>query len=229
MVSAHGNTMPEEKAAQESTVCLGVISGAHGIRGEVKIKAFGEDPLAIGGYGPLSDETGGTTVEITTVRPNKGGVVARIKGVGDRNQAEALKGLMLYVERSALPEAAQDEYYHADLVGLSVELSDGKPMGQVIAVQDFGAGPMLEIRLSGSSQTGGQTESKTGGKTESKAGGKMRAKAENTLLAPFTRETVPEVDLTGGRLVLDPPPGLLDGPEGGPESGRKTRRGGNRK
>jgi 16S rRNA processing protein RimM len=229
--------MPEEKSAQESKVCLGVISGAHGIRGEVKIKAFGEDPLAIAGYGPLSDETGGTTVEITTVRPNKGGVVARIKGVGDRNQAEALKGLMLYVERSALPEAAQDEYYHADLVGLSVELSDGKPMGQVIAVQDFGAGPMLEIRLSGSSQpggqTGGQTESQTGGQTggkaESKARGKMRAKAENTLLAPFTRETVPEVDLTGGRLVLDPPPGLLDGPEGGPEGGRKTRRGGNRK
>ncbi len=213
--------MPEEKAAQESKVCLGVISGAHGIRGEVKIKAFGEDPLAIGVYGPLSDETGGTTVEITTVRPNKGGVIARIKGVGDRNQAEALKGLMLYVERSALPEAAQDEYYHADLVGLSVELSDGKPMGQVIAVQDFGAGPMLEIRLSGSSQTGGQAGSQTRGK--------MRAKAGDTLLAPFTRETVPEVDLTGGRLVLDPPPGLLDGPEGGPKGGRKTRRGGNRK
>ncbi len=225
--------MPEEKAAQESKVCLGVISGAHGIRGEVKIKAFGEDPLAIGVYGPLSDETGGTTVEITTVRPNKGGVIARIAGVGDRNQAEALKGLMLYVERSALPEAAQDEYYHADLVGLSVELSDGTPMGQVIAVQDFGAGPMLEIRLSGSSQTESQTEGQAGGQTESpterKTRGKMRAKAENTLLAPFTRETVPEVDLTGGRIVLNPPPGLLDGPEGGPKGGRETRQGGNRK
>ncbi|MCH8112813.1 MAG: ribosome maturation factor RimM [Proteobacteria bacterium] len=189
--------MPEEKAAQESKVCLGVISGAHGIRGEVKIKAFGEDPLAIGAYGPLSGETGGTTVEITTVRPNKGGVIARIKGIEDRTQAEALKGLKLYVERSALPDAAEDEYYHADLVGLSVELSDGKPMGKVIAVQDFGAGPMLEIRLSGPAQTG------------AKAG----TKAENTLLAPFTREIVPEVDLAGGRLVLDPPPGLLEGPK----------------
>lgn len=202
--------MPQEKAAQESKVCLGVISGAHGIRGEVKIKAFGEDPLAIGAYGPLSDETGSTTVEITTVRPSKGGVVARIKGVGDRNQAEALKGLKLFVARSALPEAAEDEYYHADLVGLSVELSDGKPMGQVIAVQDFGAGPMLEIRLSGASKTAGKSEGKTG------------AKAENTLLAPFTRDIVPEVDLAGGRLVLDPPPGLLEEP-GQARQGRGKR------
>ena len=193
--------MPEEKAAQESKVCLGVISGAHGIRGEVKIKAFGEDPLAIGAYGPLSGETGGTTVEIITVRPSKGGVIARIKGVGDRTQAEALKGLKLFVARSALPDAADDEYYHADLVGLKVELSNGKPMGKVIAVQDFGAGPMLEIRLSGPTKTEGKPEAKT------------RAKAENTLLAPFTREIVPEVDLAGGRLVLDPPPGLLEGPK----------------
>lgn len=195
--------MPEEKAAQESKVCLGVISGAHGIRGEVKIKAFGEDPLAIGAYGPLSDETGGTTVEITSVRPSKGGVIARIKGVGDRTQAEALKGLKLFVERSALPEAAEDEYYHADLVGLSVELSDGKPMGTVIAVQDFGAGPMLEISLSGPAKTG--------------------AKREETFLAPFTREIVPEVDLAGGRLVLDPPPGLLEGSEEGPKPGPRGR------
>lgn len=212
--------MPEEKAPQESKVCLGVISGAHGIRGEVKIKAFGDDPLAIGAYGPLSDEAGGTTVEITKVRPNKGGLIARIAGVGDRTQAEALKGLKLYVARSALPEAEENEYYHADLVGLSVELSDGKPMGHVIAVQDFGAGPMLEIRLSGSSQTGGQTESKAGGKTRAKAG----AKAENTLLAPFTQETVPEVDLAGGRLVLDPPPGLLEDLERRPQGRGKGRR-----
>ena len=197
--------MPVEKAARESKVCLGVISGAHGIRGEVKIKAFGEDPLAIGAYGPLSDETGGTTLEITTARPRKGGLIARIAGVEDRTQAEALKGLKLFVARSALPDAAEDEYYHADLVGLSVELSDGKPMGKVIAVQDFGAGPMLEIRLSGPAQTG--------------------AKGKNTLLAPFTRQIVPEVDLAGGRLVLDPPPGLLDGPKPaprGPGGGRRT-------
>lgn len=199
--------MPEKKAARESKVCLGVISGAHGIRGEVKIKAFGDDPLAIGAYGPLSDETGGTMIEITSLRPNKGGVVARIAGVGDRNQAEALKGLKLYVARSALPEAAQDEYYHADLVGLSVELSDGKPMGQVIAVQDFGAGPMLEIRLSGAAQAEDAAE----------------AKPVNTLLAPFTRKIVPEVDLAGGRLVLDPPPGLLDGPEGRSKPSRGGR------
>ncbi len=197
--------MPEEKAAQESKVCLGVISGAHGIRGEVKIKAFGEDPLAIGAYGPLSGETGGATVEITTVRPSKGGVIARIAGVGDRTQAEALKGLKLFVARSALPDAAEDEYYHADLVGLSVELSDGKTMGKVIAVQDFGAGPMLEIRLSGPAHTEGTTG----------------AKGENTLLAPFTREIVPEVDLAGGRLVLDPPPGLLEGPQGGSKPAKR--------
>ena len=196
--------MPEENAAQESKVCLGVISGAHGIRGEVKIKAFGDDPLAINAYGPLSDETGGSTVEITSLRSNKGGVIARIAGVGNRNQAEALKGLKLFVARSALPEAAEDEYYHADLVGVRVELSDGKAIGKVIAVQDFGAGPMLEIRLSGPARAG--------------------AKGEQTLLAPFTREIVPEVDLAGGRLILDPPPGLLEGParpQRGPGSGSR--------
>ncbi len=196
--------MPEEKAAQEFKVCLGVISGAHGIRGEVKIKAFGDDPLAINAYGPLSDEAGRTTLEITSVRPNKGGVIARIAGVADRNQAEALKGLKLYIARSALPEAAEDEYYHADLIGVRVELSDGKAIGRVIAVQDFGAGPMLEIRLSGPAPSG--------------------AKGEQTLLAPFTWEIVPEVDLAGGRLILDPPPGLLEGPERpqrGPGSGSR--------
>ena len=194
--------MPEENAEHEPKVCLGVISGAHGIRGEVKIKAFSEDPLRINAYGPLSDETGGTTVEITSLRPNKGGVIARIAGVADRDQAEALKGIKLFVARSALPEAAEDEYYQADLVGVRVELSDGKAIGRVIAVQDFGAGPMLEIRLSRPARAG--------------------AKGEQTLLAPFTREIVPEVDLAGGRLILDPPPGLLEGPER-PQRGSESR------
>lgn len=185
--------MPEEKAGQASKVCLGVISGAHGIRGEVKIKTFGEDPLAIGAYGPLSDETGSRSVEIAAVRPSKGGVVARITGVADRTQAETLKGLKLFIERSALPAPEEDEYYHADLVGLSVELSDGKAMGKVIAVQDFGAGPMLEISPVG-------------------AAGAKKGRKES-ILVPFTMETVPEVDLAGGRLVLNPPAELSEGPE----------------
>ncbi len=190
-------TKPEGNTGKTPRVCLGVVSGAHGIRGEVKIKTFGEDPLALGAYGPLSDETGSLTVEIAKVRPTKGGVIAAIDGIADRTRAEELKGVRLYVPRAALPGLEDEEYYHADLIGLAVELSDGQLLGEVIAMHDFGAGPVLEIRLA-------------------------QPPDADTVYAPFTREVVPEVDPAAGRLILNPPPGLLEGPQP-PRRGRRRK------
>ena len=159
-------------------ICLGVIAGAHGVRGLVKIKSFtgvAEDMLA---YGPLSDETGARRFEITVKGMAKGAVLAAIAGVGDREAAQALKGMGLYVERAALPAPEEEEdYYHADLVGLRAENLDGGQIGRVMAVHNFGAGDLLEIAR----EDGGE------------------------LLVPFTKAAVPEVDLAGGRLTIDPP------------------------
>jgi len=190
-------TKPRGDTEKTPRVCLGVVSGAHGIRGEVKIKTFGEDPLALGAYGPLRDEADSLSLKITKVRAAKGGVVAVIEGIADRNRAEELKGIRLYVSRAALPGLEDEEYYHADLVGLAVDLSDGQRLGEVIAVDDFGAGPVLEIRPA-------------------------EPPDAETIFAPFTREVVPQVDLSAGRLILDPPPGLLDGPK--PPRRRRRRK-----
>lgn len=173
-------------------VCLGVIAGARGLDGAVRIRSYTAEPLDIGAYGPLTDETGTRTYVVRPERLARGVVLARIDGVGDRAAAEALRGTRLYVPRERLPETARDEYYHEDLIGLAVALADGSVLGRVEAVQDFGAGDILEVRLG------------TGG----------------SVLVPFTRAVVPEVDLAAGRLVVDPPPGLLDGPGAPPPAGR---------
>ncbi|HQF31159.1 MAG TPA: ribosome maturation factor RimM, partial [Hyphomicrobiales bacterium] len=168
---------------QEDRVCLAVIGAAHGVRGEVRVKPFGADPLALGAYGPLADESGTREFEVAALRPVKGGMlVVRFRGVADRDAAERLNGTRLYVDRDRLPPPGEDEFYHADLIGLGAVHIDGAPLGRVVAVPDFGAGDLLEIAT---------------------GGGK-------TLLVPFTRAVVPEIDLAGGRLVVDPPPGLLD-------------------
>jgi 16S rRNA processing protein RimM len=156
-------------------ILLGRIAGAHGIRGEVLIKTFTAAPENIGAYGPLSDETGTRTFKLKSARATPKGVVARLQGVDDRNGAEALKGIALYIERDRLPEAAEDEFYHADLVGLTAVDGDGKPVGEIVAVQNYGAGDLLEIRLAGSS------------KTE---------------LVPFTNAAVPQVDVAARRVVV---------------------------
>jgi 16S rRNA processing protein RimM len=164
-----------QTAIHSGRVCVGVISGAHGVRGEVKVKTFTADPAAVAAYGPVADESGARLFELSLSRATKGGVIARVAGVGDRDAAQALKGTKLYVDRDVLPEPARDEFYHADLIGLAVELRDGKAVGRVKAVHDFGAGDLLEIVL-------------PDGRTE---------------LLPFTREAVPEVDIAGGRLVAE--------------------------
>ena len=161
--------------AKPLRILLGRIAGAHGIRGEVLIKAFTAAPENIGTYGPLSDESGTRTFKLKSARATSKGVVARLQGVDDRNGAEALKGIALYIERERLPAAAEGEFYHADLIGLAAVDGDGKPIGEIVTVQNYGAGDLLEIRLAGSS------------KTE---------------LVPFTDATVPEVDIAARRVVV---------------------------
>jgi 16S rRNA processing protein RimM len=161
----------------KARVLVGVIAAAHGVRGLVRVKSFTADPKNVASYGELSDELGRRRFRLILQGQAKEGVIAKIEGVADRDAAEALKGTKLYVAREALPEiAANDEFYQADLVGLRVEARDGKPLGRVKAVLNFGAGDVLEIEGEGAS-----------------------------LMLPFTKRVVPLVDLPGGRLVADPP------------------------
>jgi len=164
-------------------ICVGRIKGAHGVRGLVRVTSYTERPEDVASYGPVSDADGRREFELRIERMNKAEVIARIDGIDDRDAAEALRGLRLFVPRAALPPAADDEFYVEDLVGLRAETAEGRVLGSVLSVQDFGAGDMLEI---------GETR-------------------ERTQFVPFTREIVPVVDPAGGRVVIDPPPGLLDG------------------
>jgi 16S rRNA processing protein RimM len=158
-------------------VCIAQIGAAHGVRGEVRLKAFTEDPLSVTDYGPLEAENG-RRIEIEAVRPAKDMLVARLKGVADRSAAAALTNLRLYVARERLPPPADDEFYYADLIGLAAVTGQGAPFGTVKAVHNFGAGDLLEI--------------------EPAAGGA-------TVMLPFSETTVPAVDIAGGRIVVVPP------------------------
>lgn len=156
-------------------ILLGRIAGAHGIRGEVIIHAFTGLPEDIAAYGPLSDENGARAFVIKSMRVTAKGVVARLEGVGDRSAAEALKGVGLYIDRDRLPVAADGEFYHADLIGLVAVDAGGKRIGEIVAVQNYGAGDLIEVRLAGSA------------KTE---------------LIPFTDACVPEVDVKAKRATV---------------------------
>jgi 16S rRNA processing protein RimM len=163
-------------------VLLGEIGAAQGLKGEVRLRSYTHDPAAIARYGALDDERG-RKIEIESLRVTPKALIVRIKGVTTREGAEALANTKLYIARSRLPERDEEEWYHADLIGLAVVNAGGAPIGTVIAVQNFGAGDLIEIKPS--------------------AGGP-------TVLVPFTRDAVPEVDVEGGRLVLVPPEGLLE-------------------
>ena len=128
-------------------ILLGHISTAHGVRGDVVIKSLTEDPADIATYGPLSDEDGQRQFDIKVVRVTNKGVIARVAGVTDRNAAEALRGTKLYVDRHKLPALEADEVYHTDIIGLIARRGDGSEVGEIVAVQNFGAGDLLEIRL----------------------------------------------------------------------------------
>ena len=166
-------------------ILLGVVAAPHGVRGLVRIRSFTEDPMAIATYGPLSDETGRKMYRVEALSAVKGAVLARIEGVADRTAAEALRGLPLYVERSALPATAEREWYEADLIGLSAVGRDGRDWGKVLAFHDFGAGLTMEI-------SGGEA-------------------SRSSLMLPFTDEAVPEIDVDGGKVLVDPPAGVLSG------------------
>ena len=163
--------------AAGARLCIGVIVGAHGIKGAVRLKSYTTDPADVQSYGPVEDESGQRRFSLSVIGEAKGVVTVRIPGVTDRNAAEALKGTRLYVARDVLPEPEEDEFYYSDLAGLKATLEDGTPFGTVKAVFDAGAGDILEI---------------------------ARPEGESVLL-PFTRRVVPVVDIAGGRVVIDPP------------------------
>jgi 16S rRNA processing protein RimM len=152
------------------------------VHGAVRIKSFTEVPEDIARYGPVEDESGRLRFDLILCGAAKGVLLACLSGVEDRDRAEALRGLRLYLSRAALPQTDPEEYYHADLIGLEAVLGDGTPVGRVRAVYDFGAGDTLEL---------------------------ARPHAPPVMI-PFTRAIVPVVEPEQGRLVLDPPPGLLD-------------------
>jgi 16S rRNA processing protein RimM len=163
-------------------VCLGQIGAAHGVRGEVRLRSFTADPASIADYGPFETEDG-RLVEIEKLRPAKDHFVARLAGIHDRDAASALTNVMLYVPRERLPQTEDpDEFYHADLIGLAAVDGSGNAIGTVIAIFNFGAGDLIEVRP----QNGGKTE-----------------------LVPFDAAHVPEVDVAAGKIVIDPPDGLF--------------------
>ncbi|MBI1774221.1 MAG: 16S rRNA processing protein RimM [Proteobacteria bacterium] len=167
--------------AEAARLLVGEIVGAQGIGGLLRVRSFTQEPADLLAYGPVIAEPDGKPIELRLERVAKGGVViARAPGVTDRNAAERLRGVKLFLERGQLPVAGEDEFYHADLIGLTVELASGERLGVVSAVQDFGAGALLEVRH-----------------------------ASGSTLLPFTRAVVPAVDLALRRIVVEPPPGLL--------------------
>ena len=158
-------------------VCVARIGAAHGVRGAVKLWTFTEDPLAVQSYGPLMTKDGARQFEIADVREAKDHLVATFKGIATRNDAEKLNGIELYVPREKLPDTDDDEYYHADLIGLAAVSAADEPLGRVVAIHNFGAGDIIEIAPPKGA----------------------------TMLLPFTNAVVPTVDIAGGRVVIELP------------------------
>ena len=158
-------------------VCVARIGAAHGVRGAVKLWTFTEDPLAVKRYGPLTTKDGARQFEVTHAREAKGHLVATLKGIATREDAERLNGVELYIARERLPATDENEYYHADLIGLAAVNAAAEPVGRVIAIHNFGAGDIIEIAPPHGA----------------------------TMLLPFTNAVVPSVDVAGGRVVIELP------------------------
>lgn len=166
----------------DDLICVGILGGAFGVKGDLRLKSFCAEPSAIGDYAPLTLEDG-TQIKLTLLGPIKTGYSARVSGVKTKEQADALKAAKIFAPRTALPALPDDEYYYADLTGLEVVDTGGAVLGTVKSVQNHGAGDLLEVQGAG---------------------------LKNTVLLPFTLEYVPTVDLTSGRIVADPPLGLFE-------------------
>lgn len=159
-------------------VCVGAIAGAFGVGGEVRLKSFCTEPEAIAAYAPLYTEDGTRSFGVKITRAIPGGLAARLSGIATKEQADALRGTSLYADRDRLPNLPDDEFYHADLIGLPVFDTGGAPLGTVRAIYNHGAGDILEIFAPG---------------------------RRVALLLPFTKAVVPTVDLTARRIIADPP------------------------
>ena len=173
--------MTDAETTAPERICVGTISGAFGVQGEVRLKSFCAEPAALATYGPLYTLDGSRSFTVKLTRPVAGGLGARLSGVATKEQADALRGTDLYVDRDRLPSLPDDEYYHNDLIGLEVRDTGGVPLGTVRAVLNHGAGDLLEVMGPGLKQP---------------------------LLIPFTLAIVPTVDLSLGRIVADLPEGL---------------------
>jgi 16S rRNA processing protein RimM len=193
---SHDTRRPAPGAAT-GRVCVGRIGAAHGVRGEVKLWSFTAEPWAIADYGPFETADGGGLIEIETLREAKDFFVARLAGVTDRDAAERLRNVDLFVPRERLPAPQDGEFYHADLIGLRAETPAGVAFGTVTAIHNFGAGDLLEIAPA--------------------AGG-------DTVLIPFTGAVVPQVEIAAGRLIVDPPAGFFEPGEPEPGSSAPLRR-----
>jgi 16S rRNA processing protein RimM len=158
-------------------ICIARIGAAHGVRGAVRLWTFTEDPLAVTYYGPLATKDGTRQFEVTHAREAGGHLVATLKGVATREDAERLNGVELYIARDKLPSTDEDEYYHADLIGLAAVTAANEPLGRVMAIHNFGAGDIIEIAPPHGA----------------------------TMLLPFTNAVVPSVDLAGGFVVIELP------------------------
>jgi 16S rRNA processing protein RimM len=163
-------------------VLVGVIVGAHGIKGEVKLKSFTSDPMSIGRYGPLQSSLG-QQFEITELKAAKDDFIASLKNVNDRNEAETLKGVELFVAREKLPKLKSHETYAHDLMGLDVVLENGNKLGRLVGMPNYGAGDLLEVAVDGNSET---------------------------VLIPFTNAFVPQNDFSNGKIIVNLPEGYLD-------------------
>lgn len=166
----------------DEKICVGAIGGAYGVRGELRVKSFCALAEDLETYSPLTSEDGQQHFHLSLIRPIKNGFAARIVEVSTKEQADALRGTQLFAQRDQLPTLPDDEYYHADLIGLSVLDTGGALLGTVKQVLDHGAGDILEVQRPASSET---------------------------VLLPFTLAAVPTVDLASGRIIADPPDGLF--------------------
>jgi 16S rRNA processing protein RimM len=186
---AHSSTLSAGAArpanfSDETTVrrvCVAQVGAPHGLRGEVRLRPFTAEAMALERYRRLETEDG-QGIEVVELRPGRRCLIARLAGISDRSAAERLRNAKLYVPRTALPELGSDEFYHADLVGLAVVTVGGDYLGTVVALHNFGAGDIIEVRPDGGA----------------------------TVMLPFTAAVVPEVDIAGGRLVVDPPAGTVE-------------------